>query len=260
MRKIAVCVKQVPAREISVDPETGNLVRSGALGCMNVYDYAPLEMALRMKDKHPEITIHLITMGPPQAEEILREGLAYGGDIASLLSDVAFAGADALATSYTLSQGVIALGGFDLIFCGKQSTDGDTAQVAGALAAQLNLPYYPGVEEISWENDRIFLTFHQDGTQYRGTTPYPAVLSVAPTLSNVRMPTLAGRRKSKKETILRYGVGEISADPQRVGRKGSPTQVANLTTVKPQAATAPLSLSAAQALEQIRKQGDLWNP
>lgn len=129
---ILVCIKQVPGTtKVEVDEKTGVLKRDGVESKMNTYDLYAIETALRIKEKlHGKVTV--LTMGPPQASEIIKEAYMMGVDAGFLLTDRKFAGADVLATSYALSQGMKAIGNFDLIICGKQTTDGDTAQV-GAL-------------------------------------------------------------------------------------------------------------------------------
>ncbi len=138
---IVVCIKQVPdTQEVRLDPVTHTLKREGIAAIINPFDLYALEEGLRVKDAQGgKVTI--ITMGPPQAEAALREALGYGADAAVLLSDRAFAGADTWATALTLANAIEKLGGADLIFCGKQAIDGDTAQVGPMLATILNIPY-----------------------------------------------------------------------------------------------------------------------
>lgn len=149
---IAVLIKQVPeTTDVKINRETNTLMREGVASVINPFDMYAIEEALRIREKHGgKVTI--ITMGPPQAEEALRQALALGGDEAVLLSDRAFAGADTLATSYTLAKAIEKLGGFDLIICGKQASDGDTAQVGPEVAENLDIPhvtYVRKIEELS---------------------------------------------------------------------------------------------------------------
>ena len=135
--RIAVCMKQVPGvSEGSMDPRTGVLIRTGLSAVTNLYDRSALEAALRIKEQQGG-EIHVFTMGPGKAEEVLREAYAMGADHGYLISDRAFGGADVLATSYTLMQAIRSAGAYDLIVCGRQTTDGDTAQTGSALAAWL---------------------------------------------------------------------------------------------------------------------------
>ena len=150
--KIAVCIKQVPGTtQVEVDPVTGTLKRDGVESKLNPYDLYALETALRLKEQlGAEITA--LTMGPPQAEEILREAYMMGVDDAVLVSDRKFAGADVLATSYAISQALRAAGPFDLIICGRQTSDGDTAQVGAELAEFLGIPHVANVIRIEGAN------------------------------------------------------------------------------------------------------------
>ena len=155
---IIVCIKQVPdTTKVKIDPETNTLVREGVESIINPFDIYALEEAIRLKEKIGG-NVTVLTMGPPQAAEVLREAIAMGADDVYLLSDKAFAGADTLATSYTLSKGIEKVGQFDLIICGKQTMDGDTAQVGSEIAQKLGIPvvtYVSKIEDI--ENGQIKL-------------------------------------------------------------------------------------------------------
>jgi electron transfer flavoprotein beta subunit len=141
MINITTCIKQVPGTtKVDVDPETGVLIRDGIESKMNPYDLYALETALQIKATQ-DATITVISMGPPQATEIIKEAYMMGADDGLLLSDRKFAGADVLSTAYTLSQGIITKGMPDLIVCGKQTTDGDTAQVGPEMAEFLGIPH-----------------------------------------------------------------------------------------------------------------------
>ncbi|MCJ7688761.1 MAG: electron transfer flavoprotein subunit beta/FixA family protein, partial [Clostridiaceae bacterium] len=146
--EILVCIKQVPGTSnVEVDPVTGVLKRDGIDSKMNPFDLFALETALKIKEQEGGV-IKVITMGPPQAKDVIREAYMMGADEGALVSDRKFAGADVLATSYTLSQGVKKMGGFDLILCGKQTTDGDTAQVGPEMAEYLGIPHIANVLKI----------------------------------------------------------------------------------------------------------------
>ena len=153
---ILVCIKQVPAsNKVEVDPVTGVLLRNGADSKMNPYDLYALETALKIREEVGG-TISVISMGPPQAMTVIREAFAMGVDRGALLSDRRFGGADVLATSYTIAQGIKKMGDFDLILCGKQTTDGDTAQVGSEVSEWLNIPSVSNVKKISKvESDAI---------------------------------------------------------------------------------------------------------
>ena len=146
--KIIVCMKQVPAgTKVDIDPETGAMKRLSGDTRTNPYDLFALETALQLRELLGG-TVTALTMGPPHAEEMMRDAYSMGADDAVILSDRKFAGSDVLATSYVLSQGIKVLGGADLIICGRQTTDGDTAQVGPAIAEHLMLPHAAWVAEI----------------------------------------------------------------------------------------------------------------
>jgi electron transfer flavoprotein beta subunit len=154
---ILVCIKQVPeTSKVEVDPVTGVLKRSGVDSKMNPYDLYALETALRITEMVGG-NITVISMGPPQAEEIIKEAYMMGADEGVLLSDRKFAGADVLATAYTLSQGVRKLENIDLILCGKQTIDGDTAQVGPEMAEYLGMPHIANVIKIEAVKDNALV-------------------------------------------------------------------------------------------------------
>ncbi len=151
--KIMVCIKQVPGTsKVEVDEKTGVLKRDGVDSKMNPYDLYALETALRIKEKKGG-HIKVISMGPPQAKAVIKEAYSMGADEGTLVSDRKFAGADVLATSYTLSQGVKKCGDFHIILCGKQTTDGDTAQVGPEMAEYLGISHVANVRRILDVND-----------------------------------------------------------------------------------------------------------
>ena len=155
--KIAVCIKQVPdTTDVKIDPKTNTLVREGVASITNPFDEYAVEEALLIKEKHGG-EIHVISMGPPQAIDILKNAFAVGADKVYLVSDKAFAGADTLATAYALSKTIQMIGGVDLVICGKQAIDGDTAQVGPGIATRLGIPqltYVSKVKEINVEKRR----------------------------------------------------------------------------------------------------------
>ena len=146
--EIIVCIKQVPGTSDVEMDENGNLIRESIEAKMNPFDLFAIETALRLKEMGKTELICVLSMGPPQAESVIREAFMMGVDKGILLTDKKFAGADVLATSYTLAQGIRKFGNFDLIICGKQTTDGDTAQVGAELAEFLNIPHVTNVQKI----------------------------------------------------------------------------------------------------------------
>jgi len=227
--KIIVCVKQVPdARDVRLDPVTNTLAREGVESIMNPYDQHALEEAVRLKEANGgEVTV--LSMGPPQAEEILRQALACGADNAVLVSDRAFAGADTWATAYTLEQAIKTLGDFDLILCGKQAIDGDTAQVGPGLAVRLDIPYITCAQKIrEADSDRFIVERMMDDGYDVLEVSLPALLSVVKNINEPRVPSLKGKMRAKKAEIQVLSADDIHADQTCIGLPGSPTQVVNV--------------------------------
>ncbi len=223
--KIIVCIKQVPdTAEIKIDPKTNTLVREGVPSIINPFDLHALEAGLKIKEiMGGKVTA--LTMGPPQAESSLREAISMGADEAVLLSDKAFAGADTWATSYTLAKAIKRLSA-DVIFCGKQAIDGDTAQVGPETAEFLNIPhvsYVRKIEEITEKHIRVQRLMEEGYDIVE--SPLPVLLTVVKELNIPRLPSLKGRISAKKAVITKMGFSEIGADENMVGLKGSPTQV-----------------------------------
>jgi len=225
---IVVCIKQVPdTAEIKINPETNTLMREGVPSIINPFDLNAIEAALLIKEQAGgKVTV--LTMGPPQAETSLREAIAMGADEAVLLSDRAFAGSDTWATAYTLSRAIEKLGA-DIIFCGKQAIDGDTAQVGPETAEFLNIPhisYIRKIEDVS-ENSIRVQRMMDDGYDVVESS-LPVLLTVVKELNQPRMPSLKGKMAAKKAEIKTMGMAEIDADENSLGLKGSPTQVRNI--------------------------------
>jgi electron transfer flavoprotein beta subunit len=227
--KIIVCIKQVPdAKDVRLDPVTNTLAREGVQSIMNPYDQHALEEGVRLKEIHGGEVV-VVTMGPPQAEEMLRQAISCGADRAVLVSDRAFAGADTWATSYTLEHALKKIGSFDLILCGKQAIDGDTAQVGPGLATRLNIPYMTCVQKIreGSETGLIVERMMDDGYDVV-SVDYPALLTVVKDINEPRVPSLKGKMKAKKAEIIKLSAEDIGADPACIGLPGSPTKVVNV--------------------------------
>ncbi|HMK42609.1 MAG TPA: electron transfer flavoprotein subunit beta/FixA family protein [Dissulfurispiraceae bacterium] len=226
--QIVVCIKQVPdTAEVRINPETNTLIREGVPSIINPYDVHALEAALQIREQVGG-KVMVITMGPPQAEEALREAIAMGADDVRLISDRMFAGSDTWATSYTLYKAILKLGA-DLILCGKQAIDGDTAQVGPALAEYMNIPhvsYVRKIEEVSAGQIRV-QRLMDDGYDVVESS-LPALLTIVKELNVPRLPSLKGKMAAKKAVITKMSFAEIEAEEQNVGLKGSPTQVKNI--------------------------------
>ncbi len=231
--KIAVCMKQVPAvSEGSMDPETGVLIRTGLEAVTNLYDRSALEAALRIRERCKG-EIHVFTMGPRKAEEVLRDAYAMGADQGYLISDPAFGGADVLATSYTLMQAIRSAGTYDLILCGRQTTDGDTAQTGSALAAWLGWRQLNWVIGLEAEEERLTALCRMDGRTAEVTVPLPCVAMVERDGFVPRMPSLKLRMQGRKKSIKVISLQELEdRTPEHYGLKGSATRVKKIFAPK----------------------------
>lgn len=225
---IIVCIKQVPDTAalhlVRINPKTNTLIREGAPSIINPFDENAIEEGIRLKEKYGGV-VTILSMGPPQVEKALRDALAMGGDRALLLSDRAFAGADTLATSYTLAEAIKKIGKFDLILFGKQAIDGDTAQVGPGVAECLGLPQITYVRKIEIENGKLRAERTLEDGFELVETKLPAIITVTKEINTPRYPSLKGILKAKKEEITIWGLKELGIDLNRVGLNGSPTQV-----------------------------------
>ncbi len=230
--KIIVPIKQVPeSTEVKIDPETLTLKRDSVNGIVNPFDLYAIEEALRIKEKIKETTVVAISMGPPMAENALKEAIAMGVDDAYLITDKAFAGADTWATSYTLAKGIEKLAPFDLIICGKQAFDGDTAQVPPELSEFLGLPFCGFVKKIEQIKDNYIVVESMTEEGYnRVELHLPAVISVVKEINVPRLPSLRGKMKAKRAKINTFSAPDLDVDPDCVGLKGSPTRVVKVFT------------------------------
>ncbi len=231
MINIAVCIKQVPdTTELRIDPETNTLIRQGVDAIMNPLDEFPLETALRLRDRAGG-RVTVFTMGPPQAAEVLRQAIAFGADHGVLVSDRAFAGADTWATSLTLAAALRREGPFDLILCGKQAIDGDTAQVGPGIATHLDMPQVTYVTGVEWEAappNHLRVRRLLDNGAAVLDVPLPCLLTVLKEANEPRMPTLAGRVRATRFTPEPLGADDLGLDPADTGLKGSPTRVVRI--------------------------------
>jgi len=231
--KIAVCVKQVPdTTDVKINPETNTLVREGVQSITNPFDEFAVEEALLTKEKYGG-EIHVISMGPPQAVDVLRNALAVGADKVYLLSDRAFAGADTLATAYTLAKAIEWIGGVELVICGKQAIDGDTAQVGPGIATRLGIPqltYVSKVKEIDVNKKKIVVERMLEHGREIVESSLPALITVIKDINEPRLPSLLGIKKAAKVQIPVVTAKDIPVDENRIGLKGSPTWVTKVFT------------------------------
>jgi electron transfer flavoprotein beta subunit len=225
--KILVCIKQVPGtNKVEVDEKTGVLKREGIESKMNPYDLYAIEVGLMLKEKNGG-SVTVVTMGPPQAREIVREAYMLGVDEGFVFSDRKFAGADVLATAYTLSQGIKAIGEFDLIICGKQTTDGDTAQVGPAVAEYLEIPHAAWVSAVEKaDNNRIIV--EQDLTDSIEVVElmYPCLITVEKNIVQPRLPSYRRKHESTGRPVNMLSFSDFAdQDEKNYGLNGSATQV-----------------------------------
>lgn len=224
-----VCVKQVPdTTRVEVDPETKTLRREGVESVLNPLDAFAVEEALRIRERLGG-NVTALTLGPPQAETMLREVLALGVDDAVLVSGRAFAGSDTWATSYALARAIETLGDYDLILCGKQAVDGDTAHVGPELAVHLEVPqatYVRAVPEVT-ETAVTVERLTDDGYQTL-RVPLPAVLTTVKDLNEPRLPNLEDLYRGRFAELRTLSPEEIGADPREIGLDGSPTRVVEI--------------------------------
>ena len=232
--RIAVCVKQVPdTNEIRINPETGTLIRDGVPSILNNDDANALEQALQIKDAQPDTEVVAITMGPPQAKEMLQECIAMGADQAILLSDRALGGSDTWATSNALAAGIKKAGPFDLIFAGRQAIDGDTAQVGPQIAEKLGLPQVTYVKEFELKDGKATVKRALEDGYEKLRLSLPCVLTAIKELNTPRYMSVPGILKAAKAEITVWSADDIGVDKTTVGLKASPTNVFRSFTPKP---------------------------
>lgn len=224
---ILVCIKQVPeTNKVEVDPVTGVLKRNGVESKMNPYDLYAIETALRIREQKGG-TVSVITMGPGQAESVIKEAFAMGADEGTLLSDRKFGGADVLATSYTISQGIKKLGNFDLILCGKQTTDGDTAQVGPEVSEWLNIPSVSNVSKIvDITDEAVVVEMDMTHDIELAKVCFPCLLAVEKDIFMPRLPSYTKKQETKNREIKVITFNDLDdKDENHYGLNGSPTQV-----------------------------------
>ena len=234
MLNIVVCTKAVPdpkqADKIKIDPVTKTLTRADVPLVLNPLDKNAMEAAIQLKEQL-EAHIAVLSMGPPQADKIVRECLALGADQGFLLSDRAFAGADAYATAYTLAKGIEKIGAYDVIFCGMASSDGSTEWVGPELAAFLEIPVVTRVKEIVEFGNEWWKVKASLENGYRLVrVKLPAVFTVTRELNKPRTLSFSGIIKARKKEITQWGINDLGVPEDSVGLKGSPTIVSDMTT------------------------------
>lgn len=227
---IIVCLKQVPDTEaVKLNPETNTLVRDGVENIMNPFDRQALEAALMLKDKEgAKVTV--LTMGLPQATDILKEAIAMGADDGILLSDRALAGSDTLATSIALAAAVKHIGGYDLVMCGKQAVDGDTAQVGPEMAEHLGIPQITGALKVDFADGKFVVVRENERSVQTLACAAPLLVTVTRAEKEPRFASIKGKMKARKAVIPTLTVADLAIDTKLVGLSGSPTKVKRVFT------------------------------
>jgi electron transfer flavoprotein beta subunit len=226
--EIIVLVKQVPdTTEVKIDPKKGTLIREGVESIMNPDDAVAMEFAVRLKQRHKNVGITAISMGPPQAKEVLQEAIGMGADTGILLTDIAFAGADTLATSYALGQCIKYLGNYDLVIAGRQAIDGDTAQIGPQVAEYLGIPQITYVDKVKITRKRVKARRRLEDGYQNIIAPLPALVTVIQGRKSPRYPTMGGLIEAcgPDADIRKWDAADIKAHADMIGMKGSPTWV-----------------------------------
>jgi electron transfer flavoprotein beta subunit len=252
-----VCIKQVPdTANVRIDPKTNTLIREGVVSIINPFDMYAIEEAVRLKEKLGGKAT-AITMGPSQAENALREAISLGIDQGILISDRAFAGSDTWTTSYTLALALRKIGDYTAILCGKQASDGDTAQVGPGIAAHLDLPQITYVRKIETIDAQQIVAerLMEDGFEAI-SAPLPCILTVVKEINEPRLPSLKGKFAAKKAQILHWKAADLACEAAKIGLDGSPTKVMKIFTPAPRQGgimfTGEPDQVALQAVEKLK--------
>ncbi len=224
--KIIVCVKQVPdTTEVKINKETGTLIRDGVPSILNPDDANALEEALRLKDTNKDVHVTVVSMGPPQADEMLRECLAMGADEAVLLSDRAFGGSDTWSTSNAIASGIKTLGEYDIIFAGRQAIDGDTAQVGPQIAEKLDIAQVTYVQSFEMQGKDVVVKRQLEDGHEMIKVQTPVLLTAVKELNEPRYMALDKIFDAFKKDIKVLGINDLDITTEDVGLKASPTRV-----------------------------------
>lgn len=236
--EIIVCIKQVPdiseIAKVKTDPETGTIIREGVPSVVNPFDEFAVEEAVRTKEYMEEdVNVTVITMGPPQAEEALRKCLSMGADNAILLSDREFAGGDTLATGYVLAMAIKKIGEYNLIFCGQQATDGDTAQVGPSIAENLHIPQITYINKLEVEKKKVVAHREIEGGEEVIQCRMPVLMTAMKGLNEPRIPKYKAITKALDKEIVVWNAADLDLEMDRVGLSGSPTNVVKVFSPEP---------------------------
>lgn len=252
--KIVVCIKQVPdTSEVEIDPQTNTLIRTGIPVIINPDDKSGIEAALTLRDQIGDSTVTVVSMGPPQAENALREALSMGCDDAVLVSGREFGGSDTLATSTILAAALKKVG-YDLILTGRQAIDGDTAQVGPQIAEHLGIPQVSYVEEVAPDGDGLIVSRQFEDRTHRLRVKFPCLLTAIGDLAQPRYMTVSGITAAAEKELRTLSFQDLAdlLDPATIGLKGSPTSVVRSYTKEPKSQGAILKgLTADEAVDAI---------
>ncbi len=231
--KIIVLVKQVPGTDsVKLDPITGVMVRTGKDVIINPLDENGLAEAIRIKNTHPDVTITVVSMGPPSAMKAIKEAIATGADDGLLISGREFAGSDTIATAKVIAAGIKQTGPFDMIICGERATDGETGQTAAMIAHYLNIPAQTYVSALEVLEDGVIVKRTVEGGFERVKVTYPLLVSVNKDISDTGFPTLSGKLKAKAVDVPMVANAELGLDKGELGLTGSPTRVVKIFSPK----------------------------
>lgn len=257
--KIVVCIKQVPdTTDVKINPETNTLIREGIESIINPFDMYAIEEAVKLKERFSGHAT-VITMGPPQAESALREALSLGIDSAIHLCDRAFAGSDTWATSLILAKAIEKNGDCDLVICGKQASDGDTAQVGPGIATHLDLPqatYVRRVDSVHLDTAPKVIVVErllEEGYELI-ELQLPALITVVKEINEPRLPSLRGKMSSKRAEIILWGNKDLGLSENQIGLNGSPTQVVKIFTPSPKEGGKIFQGEPQQVVEELFKE------
>jgi electron transfer flavoprotein alpha/beta-subunit len=232
---IIVCIKQVPdTATVKFNPETNTLLREGVENIMNPFDRQALEAALCLKDKE-DAKVTVITMGLPQATDVLKEAIAMGADDAVLISDRALAGSDTMATSIALAAAIKHIGEYDLVLCGKQAVDGDTAQVGPEIAEHLGIPQITGALSLNFADGKFVAVRENESSSMTLAAAAPLLVTVTKAEKEPRFASIKGKMKARKAKIPTLTIADMGVDEANVGLAGSPTKVRKSFTPCPPA-------------------------
>ncbi|MBU3128758.1 electron transfer flavoprotein subunit beta/FixA family protein [Clostridium tagluense] len=250
--KILVCVKQVPdTTEVKIDKEKGTLIREGVPSILNPDDANALEEALKIKDKYKDVTVTVVSMGPPQADYMLRECLAMGADDAFLLSDRAFGGSDTWSTSNAIVAGINKIGQFDIIFAGRQAIDGDTAQVGPQIAEKLHMSQVTYVQNLEIKGNELEVQRQLEDGYEIIKVDMPVLLTAVKELNEPRYMSVDKIFDAYKKEIVVLGFKDIDIDSSQVGLKASPTKVFKSFTPQPKGKGIMLEGTSKKKVEEL---------